>query len=80
MKLLITQLLTIIICTYDPDLIIIHGKYSLLNDDYYKRITYELEKMIFPGMKKKITIKRSLHSKEVLILGAVGMILDEVAV
>jgi len=74
------QLLTIIICTYDPDLIIIHGKYSLLNDGYFKNITCRLEEMIFPGMKKKITIKKSLHSKEALILGAVGMILDEVAV
>ena len=72
------SLLNIIVCTYDPDLIIIHGKYAILNNDYYKLISKSLEKYVFPSLKKKIVIKKSFQTREMAFLGAASMVFEQV--
>jgi predicted NBD/HSP70 family sugar kinase len=65
-----------VICTFDPELIIIHGKFSRLGDYFYDRIQNIIENKIFPEINKKINIERSLISKEMGIKGSASMVLD----
>ncbi len=73
-------LLNIIICTYDPDLIIIHGKYSLLNDEFFKKISDCIRESLFQRLDKEILIKKSIWTKEIGILGSAGIIMDKVSI
>ncbi len=75
-----TLLINIIVCSYDPELIIIHGKYSMLCDEFFEKITESINESVFPTLEKKIVIKRSLQTKEMAIRGAAGMVLDEVSI
>lgn len=70
-------LINIIVCSYDPELIIIHGKYSMLDDRFFEKVIVIIQDSIFPTLKKKIVIKKSLQSTEAAILGAAGMVLNE---
>ena len=73
-----SSLLEIILCTYDPELIIIQGQYSLLGDDYFKKISDIVKESVYPKVKKEIVIKRTLQAKEKSIIGAAGIIFDQV--
>ena len=73
-------LIIIIICTYDPELIIIHGVFSLLEDSYFENIKEIVENSLFPQIDKKFVIKRSLKTKEMGILGAASMVFDIVPI
>ena len=75
-----TLLINIIVCNYDPELIIIHGKYSMLDDKFFEKITGFIKESVFPTLKKKIVIKKSLQTREMAILGAAGMVLDGVSI
>lgn len=75
-----TLLINIIFCTYDPELLIIHGKFSMLDDKFFGKISGSIKEFIFPKLKKKIVIKKSLQSREMAILGAAGMVLDGVSI
>ena len=68
-----------ILCTFDIDLIIIHGKFAKLKDDFFNEISHLVNNNIFPEIKKEINIKRSLKSKEMGIMGAASMVLDIVS-
>jgi predicted NBD/HSP70 family sugar kinase len=73
-------LIEIIVCTYDPELIIIQGKFTLLEDKYFKKIANVVEKSLYPNIKKKIILKTSAHHKEISVLGAAGIVFDKVPI
>lgn len=73
-------LINTIVCTYDPELIIIQGKYSLLKDEYYREVASIIEGSLYPQVKKKIIIKRSTRTREMSILGSAGIVFDKVSI
>lgn len=68
--------LTNVICTFDTDLIIIHGKFSILIDEFFKKVKKVVKKNIFCDINKNIEIVKSINSKEMGIIGAASMVLD----
>jgi len=76
----LATLIEIIVCTYDPELIIIQGKYSTLNDDYFKEISKDIKRSLYPRVNKEIAIKRTTQAKEMSIIGAAGIIFDEISI
>ena len=73
-------LVEIIVCTYDPELIIIQGKFAQLEDKYFKKIANVVENSLYPKIKKKIILKKSAHHKEISVLGAAGIVFDKVPI
>lgn len=69
-----------LICVIDTELIIIHGKFTILNDRFFKKVLKIVGKNIFPDIKKKIEIIRSPHSNEIDIMGSAGMVLEEIGI
>lgn len=65
-----------IICIFDIDIIIIHGKFALLDDYFYEKIEEIISKIIFPNIEKEIKIKRSLFNKQMGLKGAASVVLD----
>ncbi|MCL4416502.1 MAG: ROK family transcriptional regulator [Actinobacteria bacterium] len=64
------------ICAFDPDLIIIHGKFALFDDFFFEEVRKFINNNIFQNIKKEINIQKSIKSKEMGIVGAASMILD----
>ena len=60
----LTSLIETIVCTYDPELIIIQGKYSSLEDDYFKNIADIIKKSVYPKVDKDIVIKRTTQARK----------------
>ncbi len=69
-----------IICTFDIDMIIIHGKYSKLDDYFFKKIEKITSNIIFPNIEKKIKLKIFLSIKKMGIRVAACMVLAVVAI
>lgn len=65
-----------IVCNFDIDLIIIQGRYALLNDSFIEKVKEIVDRYVFPDIEKVIDIKRSLISKEMGIMGSASMVLD----
>jgi len=76
----LTSLIETIVCTYDPELIIIQGKYSSLEDVYFKNISDSIKESVYPEVNKEIVIKRTTQAKEKSIIGAAGIIFDEISI
>lgn len=68
------------VCTIDADLIIIHGKFSILKDKFFETVAEKVHGRIFPAMDKEINIKRSIKSKQMGIIGSASMVLDVVPI
>ncbi|MHB8277798.1 MAG: ROK family transcriptional regulator [Candidatus Humimicrobiaceae bacterium] len=64
------------ICVFDPNLIIIQGKFTLLGDFFFEEVRKFINKNIFQDIEKEINIQKSTKSKEMGIVGAASMILD----
>ena len=67
-----------VLCSFDIELIIIHGIYSYLNDDFFNSIKEFVNNLVFPEAKKNFEIVRSLASKEMGLKGAASMVLEVV--
>ena len=65
-----------VVCTFDPEVIIIQGKFSRLGNYFYKKVKDIVKEAVFPLVKKKINIERSSISKEMGIMGSASMVLD----
>jgi len=67
-----------LICSYDPEIIIIHGKYLALNERFFKKVEEVAHKNIFPKIKKKIKIKKSKIGRDIGVIGSASMVLDTI--
>jgi len=67
-----------IVCNFDIDLIIVQGRYALLNDSFIEKVKEIVNRYVFPDIEKEIDIKRSIISKEMGIMGSASMVLDVV--
>lgn len=65
-----------LICCYDPELIILHGIYIELNDHFFNSLNNIIDQNIFPKIKKDIKIVKTEIGKEIGIIGAASIILD----
>jgi len=65
-----------LICLYDPEMIIIHGEYLKLKDLFFRELEDVVSKNIFPHIKKKIVIKKSIIGHDIGIVGSASMVLD----
>jgi N-acetylglucosamine repressor len=72
-------LINIIVCTYDPELIIVQGKYSILENEFFENVTSSVKNSVYPQVEKKVVIKRSTRTDEMSILGAAGIVFDKVS-
>ena len=67
-----------LVCAYDPELIIIHGKYLSLNDIFFEKLKEVVSRNVFPKMTKVINIKKSKMGKDIGIMGSSSMVLDTI--
>jgi predicted NBD/HSP70 family sugar kinase len=65
-----------LICTYDPELIVIHGKYLNLDRSFFKKVEEAAVKDIFPKLNKVIKIKKSVIGHDIGIVGSSSLVLE----
>ena len=67
----------VIISVIDPEIIIIHGTYSLFGEDFKNKIKEIADKCVFPLPLKKIDIKYSKLGDRAGLIGCAGIVMDE---
>lgn len=65
-----------LVCLYDPEIIIIHGEYTVLNKIFFNKLNELINLYVFPKLRKKITIKKTNLGPDIGIVGAISMVLD----
>jgi predicted NBD/HSP70 family sugar kinase len=61
---------------YDPELIVIHGKYLNLDRSFFKKVEEAAVKNIFPKLNKVVKIKKSVIGRDIGIVGSSSLVLE----